>query len=78
MAKRKRLGDFEIDLMMGKSHQGALLVMTDRASLMTRLQLLPSKESELVKQGVKKRLRPMRGVIKTLTFDNDQAFKMIA
>ena len=74
VAKRKRLGDFEIDLMMGKNHQGALLVMTDRASLMTRLQLLPSKESELVKQGVKKRLRPMRGVIKTLTFDNDQAF----
>jgi IS30 family transposase len=74
VAKRKRLGDFEIDLMMGKNHQGALLVMTDRASLMTRLQLLRSKDSGLVKQGIKKRLRPIRHIVKTLTFDNDQAF----
>ena len=37
VAKRKRLGDFEVDLMMGKNHQGALLVMTDRATLHTRL-----------------------------------------
>ncbi len=74
VAKRKRLGDFEIDLMMGKNHKGALLVMTDRASLMTRLQLLPSKDSGLVEQGIKKRLRPIRHIVKTLTFDNDQAF----
>lgn len=74
VAKRKRIGDFEIDLMVGKNHQGALLVMTDRATLWTRLHLLSSKDSHQVKQGIKSNLRPIRHLVKTLTFDNDQAF----
>lgn len=72
--KRKRPGDFEIDLMMGKNHRGALLVMTDRATLLTRLKLLKSKDSLEVKQGIKQKLNPIRNIVKTLTFDNDQAF----
>ncbi|MEY2903861.1 MAG: hypothetical protein RLY89_2967, partial [Bacteroidota bacterium] len=39
----KRLGDIEVDLMMGKNHKGALLVMTDRASLYTRIVKLSGK-----------------------------------
>ena len=72
--KRKRLGDFEVDLMMGKNHRGALLVMTDRASLWTKLKLLRSKDSREIGLGIKKKLRPIRKIIKTFTFDNDQAF----
>ncbi|MCC7233170.1 MAG: IS30 family transposase [Bacteroidia bacterium] len=72
--KRKRPGDFEVDLMMGKNHRGALLVLTDRATLLTRLKLLPSKDSKEVKLGIKQKLKPIRRIIKTLTFDNDQAF----
>jgi IS30 family transposase len=72
--KRTRLGDIEIDLMMGKNHQGALIVMTDRASLKTKLKLVEGKDSRVIKQGIKSRLRSMKGIIKTLTFDNDQAF----
>jgi IS30 family transposase len=30
--QRKRPGDVEVDFMMGKSHKGALLVITDRAT----------------------------------------------
>ena len=33
--KRSRPDDFEVDFMMGKSHEGALLVITDMASLHT-------------------------------------------
>jgi IS30 family transposase len=32
---RKGIGDIEVDLMMGNNHKGALLVMTDRATLHT-------------------------------------------
>lgn len=72
--KRKRLGDIEIDLMMGKNHKGALIVMTDRATLKTKLKLVSGKDSKEIKQGIKSRLYSMKGIIKTLTFDNDQAF----
>jgi len=39
--KRKRPSDIEVDLMMGKKHKGALLVMTDRATLHTRMKNYP-------------------------------------
>lgn len=72
--KRNRLGDIEVDLMMGKKHKGALLVMLDRASLKTKLRLLNSKESQQVKQKITSSWRGMKHIIKTITFDNDQAF----
>lgn len=74
VAKRKRLGDIEVDLMMGKNHKGALLVMTDRASLQTRLKKLKTKESGEVKKAVIASLKRNKYEAKTLTFDNDKAF----
>ena len=50
--KRKRLGDIEVDLMVGKFHNGAVLVMTDRASLHTSLTKLNSKSSDEVKATI--------------------------
>lgn len=70
--KRKRIGDIEVDLMIGKNHQSALLVSLDRATLHTRLRLLKSKSSNVVKKVLKKLYQG--SWIKTFTFDNDQAF----
>jgi IS30 family transposase len=42
---RKRIGDIEVDLMMGKNHKSALLVMTDRATLVTMLEKLAGKHA---------------------------------
>jgi IS30 family transposase len=72
--KRRRLGDMEVDLMMGKNHKGAVLVVIDRTSLKTKLRLLKSKESLEVKRKVTASLKKIKDVVKTLTFDNDQAF----
>lgn len=72
--KRQRLGDVEVDLMMGKNHKGALLVIVDRTSLQARLELLLSKESNEVKNQINRRLRNIKHIVKTITFDNDQAF----
>ncbi len=74
VVKRKRLGDIEVDLMMGKDHKGAILVMIDRASLYTKLELLPSKDSKAISNKIIRRWRKEKGIIKTITFDNDQAF----
>lgn len=72
--KRKRLGDIEVDLMMGKDHQGALLVMTDRASLYTRIRKVETKNSKLIASEIIKVLKANKYPVHTLTFDNDKAF----
>ena len=73
---RQRVGDIEVDLMMGKAHKGALLVMTDRATLLTKLRKLDSKEADLVDRSICKAWNPFKELVKTLTFDNDQAFSL--
>ena len=72
--KRKRIGDIEVDLMVGKNHKGAILVMTDRATLHTRLHKLSSKESKGVGNGIIKCLTKNNYSVNTITFDNDRAF----
>jgi IS30 family transposase len=42
--QRKRPGDIEVDFMMGKSHKGELLVITDRATLHTKVHKLKQKQ----------------------------------
>jgi IS30 family transposase len=74
VAKRERPGDIEVDLMMGKDHKGAILVMTDRATLQTRLTKLKSKESTEVRKGIMTTLKSTIYKVHTLTFDNDKAF----
>lgn len=74
VAQRKRLGDIEVDLMMGKNHKGALLVMTDRATLHTRLKKLTAKDSKQVGKAIISNLMRNKYKPKTLTFDNDKAF----
>jgi len=72
-ARRKRLGDIEVDLIIGKNHQGGLLVMLDRASLVTTIDKINSKKPTHIKRLILKRMKNNHH-LKTMTFDNDQAF----
>ncbi|MDZ7692069.1 MAG: IS30 family transposase [Balneolaceae bacterium] len=73
--KRERLGDIEVDLMMGKAHKSALLVLTDRTTLLTALEKVTSRKAEGIADRITQRLgRIPPAFIKTLTFDNDKAF----
>ena len=74
VAKRKRFGDFEADLIIGKGNGSALLVMTDRASLLTTLHKLTGRDSRQVKRKIIERLSK-KHTLKTIPFDNDQAFR---
>lgn len=73
--KRNRLGDLEGDLIMGKSHKSALLVTTDRATLKTTIDYLDGKDPQKITRKIIKRGKKMHR-LKTITFDNDQAFSM--
>lgn len=72
---RERLGDVEVDLMMGKDHKSALLVMTERTTLITTLDFLEGKDSKVVQQIICDRIsRIGKSWIKTMTFDNGKEF----
>ena len=72
-ARRKRLGDVEVDLIIGKNHKGGLLVMPDRATLITTVDKITSKKPKHIKRLILKIMKQNKH-LKLMTFDNDQAF----
>lgn len=75
VALRERIGDIEVDLMMGKNHQSALLVMVDRATLITTMEKLSGKHADVIEQKLAKRIERIGpSFFKSITFDNDMAF----
>lgn len=74
ISKRERPGDMEADLMIGKDHKSALLVITDRFSLQTYLHKLKSKNSEEVTSAIINKLKKCPYKLHTITFDNDRCF----
>lgn len=73
--QRNRLGDIEVDLIIGKNHQSGLLVTIDRATLITTLNKIKNKNARHIKQKIVQRMK-QRSILKTMTFDNDQAFAL--
>ena len=73
--RRKRLGDIEVDLIIGKNHQGGLLVTLDRATLVTTIDKIKSKKPKQIKKLILKRMKNNKH-LKTMTFDNDLAFSL--
>jgi IS30 family transposase len=74
VAKRKRLGDLEVDLMIGQKHRSAILVCLDRCSRKILLCKLKSKESQEIRTVLINRLEQHKSWLRTMTFDNDSAF----
>lgn len=72
--KRKRLGDMEVDLMLGKNHQPGLIVITDRTTLKTSLVKINTKMSKSIAKSIIQKMKPCVSWLKTLTYDNDLAF----
>jgi IS30 family transposase len=75
VSERSRLGDLEIDLMMGKAHKSALLVITDRTTLLTAIEKVSSRKARTMATTIIEKLRTVpNSFIKTITVDNDKAF----
>ncbi|HYW35896.1 MAG TPA: IS30 family transposase [Balneolaceae bacterium] len=68
-----RLGDLEAGFMVGQAHKSALLVITDRATLLTRLKKVSSRQADHTETAIEHMLgRVPKSFIKTLTLDNDK------
>jgi transposase, IS30 family len=73
--RRERLGDIEVDLIIGKNHKSGLLVTLDRATMVTTIDKIDSKKPGPIKQLIVKRMKD-NAHLKTMTFDNDMAFSL--
>jgi IS30 family transposase len=71
--QRTRFGDWEVDLLLGKDQQGALLTLTERKSRFTLLRSVSSKQADQVAQAVIALLQWV-SPRKSITADNGKEF----
>jgi IS30 family transposase len=50
--KCERFGDLEVDLIIGKNHEQAIVTINDRASGMLKMKKIPSKEAKVVQKTI--------------------------
>ena len=72
--KRSRLGDWELDTVIGKNHQQAIVSLTERKSRFTLIHKVEQKSAQLVTQAIIKLLAPFSDKVITLTSDNGKEF----
>jgi transposase, IS30 family len=72
--QRERLGDWEIDTLVGKGHQGALVSLVERKSRYTLLQPVTQRLANLVADATISLLHPFANLVHTITGDNGKEF----
>jgi len=72
--KKSRIGDLEIDTVIGKDHKGALVTVVDRKSKFVLIKNVPSKEAQVVTDALIEMIQPIKAVIHTITSDNGKEF----
>ena len=72
--RKNRIGDFEIDTMIGRHHIGALVTVVDRKSKYAIIKNVPSKKAEEVTKALIEMLHPLKEITKTITSDNGKEF----
>jgi IS30 family transposase len=71
---RGRIGDWEIDTIIGKRHKGALLTLVERKTKFTLIRKLEKKQADLVAEAAINLLKPYKEKVCTITSDNGQEF----
>jgi len=71
---KQRIGDWEIDTVIGKNYQGALVTVVDRHSKFTLIAPTPSKHASVVSEALLRLLEPIKNITKTITSDNGKEF----
>lgn len=71
---RKRLGDWEVDTILGKGHKQALVTLTERKSRFTLLGKVPQRSAQAVQDQIHRLLLPVQDKVHTLTSDHGKEF----
>ncbi len=72
--EKTRLGDWELDTIIGTGQSGAIVSMVERTSKLTKLVKIPNKTAELVERSLLEKLQPIKEFVYTLTADNGKEF----
>jgi IS30 family transposase len=72
--KRQRIGDWEVDTIVGKGHRQAIVTLTERRSRLVLLRKVSRRTAELVGEAVIGLLQPHAEHAHTLTGDNGKEF----
>ncbi len=73
---KERIGDWEVDTMIGKNHKGVLVTAVERKLKFTRIGQAPKKTKELVSEALIDMLSPFKDKVLTITIDNGKEFTM--
>jgi IS30 family transposase len=72
--QKSRVGDWEIDTVIGKGHSGALVTIVERKTKFTVSSQVMNKSAAAVTQATIKLLQPYQDVVHTITADNGKEF----
>jgi len=72
--QRARLGDWEVDTLVGKGHRGAMVSLVERKSRYTLLQPVTQRLANLVADATISLLQPFTDLVHTITGDNGKEF----
>ena len=71
---KARIGDWEIDLVIGKGHSGALVTIVERKTSFTVSTRVDDKSAKTVTAATIALLKPFKNAVKTITADNGKEF----
>ena len=72
--EKQRIGDVEIDLVIGKNHKGALLTINDRVTGFLKMAKINSKGAKEVQEKIIELLMDWKPILHTITSDNGKEF----
>ncbi len=72
--EKRRFGDLEIDTVIGKGHQGAILTINDRVTGLLWIRKLEGKSAIPLTERTIEALTPFANLIHTITADNGKEF----
>lgn len=72
--KKNRIGDMEMDLIIGKGHKGALLTINDRATGILKMGYVKGKEAKDIENKAIELLEDLAPFMHTITTDNGKEF----
>ena len=74
VAHKTRVGDWEIDTIIGKHHKGALVTAVERKTKITCIKQVPDKKADTITQALIDILSPYKNRVLTITVDNGKEF----
>ena len=72
--ERSRVGDWEVDTVLGKQGSGAIVSLLERKSRLYLVQYVPSKTASAVADTIISMLKPYQAHVHTITADNGSEF----